>query len=220
MKRLLAFLLVLIMSVSLIACTEEDDVRGDVSGNDESNVEEESFSLGTASGGVYTNKFIGIGCKLDSAWTFYDDEQIKELNNFTTSLAGEDFADAVADAEIVYDMYASKADGTNIVVNLEKGNAAQIALLDTDKYFSESVIKSLTDTLKNMGCENINHEKVTVKIGDEDFSALRITSKIYGTSLNQLSVVIKCKGYVASVCITTMNEDKTDEILGKFYLVD
>ncbi len=220
MKRFLAFLLVLIMSVSLIACSEEDDVRGDVSGNDEGNTKEESFSLGTSSGGVYTNGFIGIGCKLDDDWTFYDDEQIKELNNFTTSLAGEDFAEAVADAEIIYDMYASKADGTNIVVNLEKTNAAQQALISTEKYFNETTIKSLTDTLENMGCENITPEKATVKIGNKDFHALRITSEMYGISMNQLSVVIKCSGYFASICITTINEDATDEILAKFYLVD
>ena len=35
--------------------------------------------MNLAGGITYENKFIGIGCKLDSNWAFYTDEEIKEM---------------------------------------------------------------------------------------------------------------------------------------------
>ena len=87
MKKLLATMLCAVMMISLVACSgspSEEEVRGEQTSNEESQDESEvesteEFSLGETENLVYENKFIGIGCKLESDWYFYNDEEIMEF---------------------------------------------------------------------------------------------------------------------------------------------
>ncbi|MEN6470080.1 MAG: hypothetical protein ABFC62_01300 [Clostridiaceae bacterium] len=54
--------------------------------------EESAYEMGSANGGVYTNDFLKIGCKLDENWTFYGDDQLAQLSGIT--------ADAIQDKDI------------------------------------------------------------------------------------------------------------------------
>ena len=75
---------------------------------------------GSVNGGVYTNEFAGIGCRLDEGWVFYTAEQMAELNGALAD--GTDNADVkavLADDPSIFDMYAVSTDGLmvmNVVV--------------------------------------------------------------------------------------------------------
>lgn len=217
MKKLLALLMALVMVFTFAACgTNNGDIRGEQTGGESSEAE---FSLGSASGLTYESKFIGIGCKLDEGWTFYTDAQIKELNNVAEDMAGEEYSEAMKNATVVYDMYAVSGNQTdNISVNLEKANAVQLLTLDIAKNF-EAVYPTLKTSLENIGCTDVNYTLGKVTIGGKEFDCMDVTSKINGIAMYQKLVAKKCNGYLANITITTVNEDATDDIIAKFYLV-
>lgn len=220
MKKLFALLLVFVMLFSFVGCGEEKDVRGDQIDNTASETESEvEFSMGAVDGLVYENEFIGIGCKLDSDWTFYTDAQIRELNNITEDMAGEAYEEAIGNADIVYDMYAVSSNQTdNINVNLEKVNPVQLATLNIKENFeaSSSLVK---DSLENMGCTNVQFEYSDITIDGKKFDCMSISSEINGLTMYQTSIGIKCNGYLASITATAFSETDLNNILSKLYLV-
>ena len=185
----------------------------------EADVTEPEFSLGAVEGLNYENKFIGIGCNLPSDWTFYTDEQIRELNNLTADLAGEDYVEAMKNASVIYDMYAASKDQfKNINVNLEKVEPIALSMVDLADIFeqNEAMIKQ---TFENMGYTNITFEHGTVMIENESFACMRSTAQINGIAMYQLCFATKCNGYIANFAITTFNENTVDDILSNFYLI-
>ena len=139
MKKLTALFLAALLTVSLTSCglftaTEVDDVRGTINQNDSVTNSTDSatssqaeFSIGTTTGNTYENEFLNLGCMLSTGWNFYTDAQIAELNNITTDTLGDDYKAQIANANIVYDMFAIDQTGNNIYVILEKTNALSSA---------------------------------------------------------------------------------------------
>lgn len=223
MKKLFALLLVLVTLLSFAACgTDDDDIRGDQTGSPSSSAtvsSDAAFSAGATSGLTYESKFIGIGCKLNDEWTFYSDEQIRELNNATADLAGDEYKELLENATVIYDMFASHSNQVdNINVNLEKVNPLTLATLDLEKNF-EGMFSTMEDTLENIGYTNVQCETDTVKIDGKDFACMNIVSEISGLKMYQTSIAIKCNGYLASITISTFGENKVSDILENFYLI-
>lgn len=185
----------------------------------EADVTETEFSLGAVEGLNYENKFIGIGCNLPSDWTFYTDEQIRELNNITTDYFDEEYQEILANAQLIYDMYAVTVDQLkNINVNLEKVDPVTLAMVDLADIYeqNEAIVKQ---TFENMGYTNITFEHGTAMIEDESFACMRTTAQINGITMYQLSFATKCNGYIANFAITTFNENTVDDVLSYFYLI-
>lgn len=231
MKKLLALLLVLVMVFSFAACgrdndsPDEDDIRGEQIDNNESKDKtssassEAEFSLGATTGLTYESKFIGIGCKLDSDWSFYSDEQIKELNSVTTEVAGEEYAELMKNANLVYDMFAVQNDQLgNMNVVLEKMNKTTLATLDIAETFNKTM-PTLKETFENVGYTNINFGIGTVTIDGKEFTCLNTSAEIAGTKMAQKAIGIKCNGYLATVTVTAVGETNINDIIDKLYLV-
>ncbi len=231
MKKLLALLLVLVMVFSFAACgrdndsPDEDDIRGEQIDNNESKDKtssassEAEFSLGATTGLTYESKFIGIGCKLDSDWSFYSDEKIKELNSVTTEVAGEEYAELMKKATVVYDMFAAQSDQlANVNVVLEKVDKDTLKALDVAENFNKT-IPTLKETFENMGYSGLTYEVGTVKIDGKEFTCLNTNAEVYGTKMVQKAIGIKCNGYLATVTVTAFGENDADDIINKFYLV-
>ena len=223
MKKIIAVLLAVLMIVSLSACGKtptEDDVRGEQTKNESTPQNSEvEFSLGTVEGPVYENRFIGLGCRLKEGWTFYSDEQIRELNNVATELAGEEFEDLMKNADLIHDMYATSSDQmSNINVNLEKAQMLQLAAIDLASNF-ENAFAILEQSFSNMGYTNISHEVGTITIDNKEFTSLSVTGEINGVKMYQKQIAVKCYGYLANIAVTTFNEDTTDDIYADFYVV-
>ena len=181
--------------------------------------DDEEFSTGAVNGLTYRNKFIGLGCNLDSGWTFYSDAQIKQLNNIAADMAGEEYKEALKNATVIYDMYAvSSNQQDNINVNLEKVNPVQLAALDIAENFN-TLLPLLKSSLENMGCQNITHENTTVKIGGKSFNCLKLTSDINGMKMYQTLIAKKCDGYLANITITAFDEATINNLISKFFLV-
>lgn len=237
MKKFIALLTALVMVLSFAGCGKDKDVRGTVSGNnteidiptlddvlvkpgeDGDGAEEAEFSMGHVDGLTYENSFIGLGCTLSSDWIFYDDEQIREINNFSADLAGEDIAEQIKKADLVYDMYAMNQDGTcNINVNLQKAPALQLAALNVADAL-ESQMPMLKTGLENMGYENISCTLAKVTVAGKEYDAIKVTGSLSGMNLYNVIFSKKCSGYLASITVGSFGDDQTGEILGCFYNV-
>ncbi len=207
MKRLLLFILSAIMLLSLPACSSLTAPP------------EPEFTLGTVNGNVYENTFIGIGCTLGSEWTFFSDEQIKQQNNVAADLAGEEFQKMMENATVVYDMFASHSNQINtVVVNLEKVDKLQLAVLDYDSYF-EGTVEPIKQSLGNMGFTNITHNIGSVKIDSTDFTCLNVNSELGDFKMYQTVIAIKCNGYLANVTLSGDSPEAIASALECFYLI-
>ena len=216
MKKLLALLLAVMMLFTVTACGStagEDEIRG------EQEVSDEAYSAGSVEGLKYESSFISIGCNLPEDWSFYTDEQIRELNNVTTEVAGEEYEKMMQDAQIIYDMYAISGNQVDTInVNLEKVNSVALLALDMADYY-EQTVESIETAYNNMGATSFDYEIGKTTIGGEEFDSMSIVAEINGTKLYQTAFAKKCSGYVANITVTAIDEATVKSLLDSFYIV-
>lgn len=226
-KKLLALALAVVMMLSLFSgCSlleklsgdkdDDDNVRGTVS----QAAREPEFSLGTTAGGKYENAFIGIGFEAPENWTFYTDEQIKELNQATTGMMDDEYAELISNAALVYDMMVQDSTtGNSVNINMEKGTAAAVKQLDLEDYL-ESNLSALSDGLASMGFTVTDNKISDVTLGGKSTKSLWLKSTYSGIEMYQLVMPLKCSNYIVVVTVTTVGTDTTSQVLDCFYAVN
>ncbi len=233
MKKLLVCLLVAGMVTVFSGCgdkTDKETVQNSVAetSNTESSVEETTideqkdetgFSLGVIDGKTYENKFIGIGCTIADHWTFYDEEQIKTLNNMAGDIAGEEYKKAIEQADLVYDMYAVSVDMvSSINVNMEKLNEIQNKSLDVKKNY-ELVAPVIVTTFENMGCTDVQYEIKDIEIDGKTVPVIQNVAKMDDVIIYQCLLSIKCDGYLANIAVTASSEDELNKLVSTLYFI-
>ena len=214
MKKFLCILLSVLLVASLWGC-DTASIRGQTVGG-EQNPSEAEFGLGTASGTAYYNNFLGIRCELPSGWVFYTDEQIREMNNITADLMGDEVKEILEKATIVYDMACvNGSTGDTINVNMEKLTALQLVGLDL-KAVLEAQISLLQQTYENAGCTNIQIFYQKVKVDGKDFDALKFSVQVYGVNMYGVCFSFLRGNYIANVSLVSAQTDKVEEMLGYF----
>ena len=235
MKKLFAVIIASVMLLSLCACgfdvPSQDSVRGDQIVNNPTEFEapidsitipeemEEEFSMGETSGLTYESKFIGIGFTLPEDWSFYTDEQIRELNNFAIDASGEEMKEMVENATLIYDMFATDASGLNNVnVNLEKVNPLQLVGIDL-KQNLENTVPVIRSSYENMGATLREYKVDTIVLDGSEFACLYTIVDFPAVTLYQCTLEIKCNGYLASLTVTSIDEASLSELLNFIYVV-
>ena len=215
MKKVLCFLLAVMMIVGLCGCFGGNDADDAGGGNPTQPPKEPEFSLGKTDNNTYTNDFLGIGCTLPAGWAFYTDQQILELNNIVEDVLDEEIVDRLKDANIIYDMYAICQNTGSINVNLEKLDALQLVGLNI-KQTLEAQIGSIKSAYQGMGYTDIdvNYQKVTVD--GKEFDALRIEAKIQGIDFYVITFAFRKQNYLANVTISSLQTDETATLMSYF----
>lgn len=220
MKKLIVMALCLSMMSSFAGCSEKTSKESSGEQIENEVVSEKKFSMGEIDGLVYENEYIGIGCELEDEWSFMSDEEIKELNNITVDVAGEEYEELLEDAELIYDMYAiggNQLDSIN--VNLEKYDKVTLDSLVVEDAL-ENTIPILEKSFGNIGYTDIETYLDKISIEEEEFTCLYLTGEIEGVRIYQKVFPIKCNGYLANVTITTYEEDGVDSLAERFYFVE
>lgn len=229
MKKLIALLLALVMLFSFAACgntaDDDDDVRGSVVSDndkdekDDEQEEEKEFSQGSLEGTKYENAFIGLGVNIPSDWSFYSDEQMKELNNLTEDYYSEEAKEAIENADLIYDMFASNADGSNnINIVLEKHTVLKVAAMDLEKEVP-AAFDAMKESYENMGSTSFNAEMDDIEIDDKEFVSAEYVTGFNGVTLYQRQIFVKCGKYLATVTITATSEAELEKLEESLYLV-
>lgn len=194
------------------ASTAPEDVRGDVESG------EAEFSTGTSSGSKYENKFIGIGCELDSNWVLMSDAEMQEVNKASQEMVGGEYQKMMEQAEVVYDMMATNVNETDTVnVNLEK--LSGIARLIDESDYVEQSLASLSEPLESMGIENVQMETGEMEFAGATHKTVSVEGDFMGIKVYEKLVCVKCSGYMAVVTVCTWQENTTDQVLESFYAV-
>ena len=181
-------------------------------------VETVPVEMGQITGLNYESGYIGIGCNLPEGWVFYTDEEIAALNGLTAGLMGDEYQQALQSADLLYDMHAANADGSNTNVILEKGSALELLVLNLENYV-DSVSPSVAEAMLSMGFETYECEKSYVTISGEQMVCIRGVGTLMGATIYQYSIPVKCSGHLATISVCAATEEALDEIVNCFYLV-
>lgn len=241
MKRTIALLLALVMLVALCACGKtENEIRGAVTAvvdepettlpaeaeqaqepaeNDK--VDDVELKIGFINGGRYESEFLGIGCELDENWTYATQEEMAEIMGITTeAFADTDYAEAIKDAEMFYDMYAAKADGTCSINILLQNMGLLYGTVITEEQYIDLSTQNLKDQMESAGLANVEWEKVDVEFAGENRPGLKISSEVNGVAYYCTQVYIKSGSYMAVITLASYLEDTTESMLDYFFAVE
>lgn len=223
LRQVLASAAVIAM-LALTGCVKREPVRGTVTGGDTSaatttaaeTTTTEAVRLGSTTGGVYQNTFIGIGCKFSSDWTIYSDEEIRELNQLSMDALSDEYAEMLEKATILYDFSASKGNGENVNINLEKLTAIQALTMDTEAYVDAS-LPTLKDALASMGATAVSVEKTKLAFAGEETFGIKASMSIEGVSFYETIVCLKRGTYIANITASGFEESRVNATLDSFY---
>lgn len=209
MKKIFAVILVLAMVMSVSACS----LTVTVTDNDKQLV------MGTVVDNTYENEFLGVGCKLDSDWTFLSEEEIKEQNNMAADMTDEEFREYLNSAQVIYDMMATNVNGTDsISLNIEKVSTVNNVLFSAEEYLKNS--ESVTvEALESMGYSEVNTTYGEVDIDGKSFDAL-FYECIYDTlTVYMSSICFEAGDYVAAITVSSLTEEDMNATIDAFYLI-
>lgn len=236
-KSIIALLLALVM-IFAVGCGDSgikshdhsskdkiSETKGDVSDEDTGDKGEPddkgdtSFDIGHSTGGTYTNAFFGIGCTLDSGWTFYSDEQIAEINKSVSQYV-EGYEAAMEKGASITDMYASSADGYKTInIAIENTNATAGRALGASEYI-DIVLNSgnLEASLTNAGASNVSTEKVSVTFAGRNTYGILMSAELNGIQFYEVVVCIDNDGYIGAITFCSYYDDSPlEDMIGYFY---
>lgn len=225
MKKWIALLLALVMLLSLAACGKEapaDKVEA-APETTEAADEGKPVTLGRIEGGVYTNDYIGIGCELDSTWTFYTAEELQELPGQVGELL-QDTEYADASLRQITDMMAENVDAMiNMNVQYTKMTLQERLVYMTldDEALVDMILKdrdSMAEAYAQAGIDDAVLEKTVVKFLGKDHYAIHTTANIQGYPYHMVQVFSYGLGqYGVTITFSSFFEDNTASMLDLFY---
>jgi len=173
---------------------------------------EDEFAFGVVADNKYTSEFAGITFTAPDGWVFYTDEEIKALNNITQDVVGEDIAELLKNATIIYDMYAiNNATGESANINFEKiPTGLDIADLKSALTPQIDVIKT---AFTEMGATVNKVETADVTIGDKTYDAIYVDAEANGVHIYENVVAFVEGDYIAYVTVCSTSTDGLTTLL-------
>ncbi|MBO5454859.1 MAG: copper amine oxidase N-terminal domain-containing protein [Clostridia bacterium] len=182
-------------------------------------ITERKSIAGSVENNVYENKFAGFGFSAGEDWVFSSEEEIRELNNIVADVMTEEYQDAISKANIYHDMMASDSSGNNIGVNFEKADTSNITDEDISDIYDVAV-GVVEDSFASYGLTNFTSDKTTMNIDGKDVDVLCLTYELQEVKLQQVSICIKCDGYLAAITVTAFSDEAIKEIIDSLYWID
>lgn len=204
MKKLLAFLLLTAMLVSLAACGSKDDER--------------IMGVYNEDALTYENDFIGIGCKLTEDWDVYNEEQLAALNGLVANqINDEAIAKQLEDSGTVMPFYAQQGMGmVTLNITLENLGVLYGSLLD-EKQYAEQSVKQVAPALESLGMSDITAEIGSLSFAGSDHVAIFVSGTLQGIAFYETMICIKADDYMALITAGSYLTDTTKESLTLFY---
>ncbi len=175
-----------------------------------------TFSLGTIDGDTYKNEMLGIGCKLPG-WTYADEQEIAEQNEWTAEMMSEDLAERLKDSDNVMVMDAASEDGmANININVQHLDGL-VSKIVSEQDFIDAAFPEISGALTDAGLENVKVEKADISVLGEQHPGFVTNGEYMGVPIYQRQFSILGNGYMASITITSFQDDVTEELLEAFF---
>lgn len=197
MKRIFAFIVVLVMAVSMAGCS---DAAKEVLNKD--------LSRGVVDGNTYTSEYIGFSFVKPDSWVYSTDEEINELMGASSDILNQsDYEAAVADLATVFDMMVVDYNtGNNINIVYENLTLSGSTEMTEDEYLevSKTNLESVEDFTYTFG------DVETVTLGGVEFRKLECDVNYMNlVDMKQVLYMHKIGNYMALINFTIV--DGTDE---------
>lgn len=218
MKRLSMILLALCLMLALVACGAGNQTSS-TANTPETTSAPETENVGTkeirgkVEGDAYTNDYLNLCIERPQGWAFYTEDQIAEMNGFTTELFEEtDIADIVAEAGQQTDMMMSDSGSNSLNLIIQPSQSALEKLTDEQIFqFSE---KTVQDQLNAVGWTIDKYEAVTMQVGGEDRSVLHMAITANGVSFDEYQIWIRPSGdYMATLTLALQKDMDPQPVL-------
>ena len=218
MKRLSMILLALCLMLALVACGAGNQTSS-TANTPETTSAPETENVGTkeirgkVEGDAYTNDYLNLSIERPQGWAFYTEDQIAEMNGFTTELFEEtDIADIVAEAGQQTDMMMSDGGSNSLNLIIQPSQSALEKLTDEQIFqFSE---KTVQDQLNAVGWTIDKYEAVTMQVGGEDRSVLHMAITANGVSFDEYQIWIRPSGdYMATLTLALQKDMDPQPVL-------
>ena len=192
------------------------------------NTDQESAALGRLEGGTYTNSYAGYGCQLDESWVYYSAQELQTLpDNVEELLADTELAEGMAQITQIMDMQAENADelATINVLYTQLGLQERLAYMVLSQEEVVDSVLAQKDTLvqsyAQMGLEVSSIEKVQVEFLGQEYWAMKTQAMTQGVPYYTLQIMDYTVGqYGVTLTVSSFVEDKTQQLLDLFYVVE
>ena len=228
-KRIIAVLLLATLCFTMTACATGSSV--DVLG-----VTYPTTPLDTASGGsaaqsddaiaageVYRNEYFKFTCNLSDEWYVLNTDELSQMLGITYEALGDGTAgklvqSAFENGSTQMDFYAVMASGGE-TINVVLSKSKLVELVLPDQLLLKASVPLLTTGLKDMGATNISSDtKQLTFLGDQRF-ALFVQADYQGMAMYETIFLIREGGYLASITITNINGEPTDDYVDYFQVI-
>ncbi len=201
-KKTVAIILALVMVFCFASCKKE-----------------KKFTLGTVNGDSYENEFIGVGYTLDEGWSFMSRADLLSEMGVDQTLSGEELEAAINQADIISDMDASIADGTESVF-VQAKNMGMVfgTIMGEDKYIDMWQEALDEDYSENGNFDDVVYTKEAVDFCGRKCKSLNVHLKSGDINVYQKTIFIKIDGYMIEIVVTSVTDwNAVDGILDNFY---
>lgn len=246
MKKSFCLILAFLLMLVLAACGSEADISGNVTANTETpatvpsgvveapveTAETEpldaNLSLGRMEGGIYTNEYVGYGCKLDSNWTYLSAKELQQIpDTVTNAVSGTELGDALANIQQFTDMMVENAtDLTTMNVLYQKQSLQErMAFMAMGEDFTIDITLQQSDALieayAQAGIMVNSMEKVKVTFLGEERAALHTSATVQGVPYYILQFFdFDLGSYTVTTTLASYQEDRTAELATLFYKLE
>ena len=203
-RKLTAIVLV-IMSVCMMMSAQAETVTADT-------------LFGEVKNDTYENGFLGLGCTLEG-WHYYTDEELEKVNQRTKEALLHEL-DELIDRNIGI-MMAEKPDhqqNVNIQIQNIKNFTAVYKLMGL-AYVAENSLAGFKAMLGGAGYTDVQVGVEEVTVGGQTFTGVKGSYKIGSIPVYFKQLWELRDDYMVTVTATTVQEDTTDEVFAKFFLL-
>ena len=189
---------------------------------------EADLSFGRIEGGVYTNTYAGIGCEMNTNWSFYSAEELQELPELTNGvIKGSELGKLTEKYTQFFDMQAENVTdllAVNVVyVKIGMQERLLYAVMSEEQTIDEVLkLKDLMiQSYAQAGIEVTSMEKTKVMFMGEEHYAIRTEASTQGIPIYMVQIGnYKLGAYGMTLTATSYLVDKTQNVLDMFYPVE
>ncbi len=249
-KFLTLVVMLLIAALLLPGCASLEDIVGQITPGDESSNQvsgqvtpndnkednqedasadkaedsDTSISFGRMEGGVYTNRYAGFTCELDSNWQFYTADELQELPEDVKDLFDGTEAGEILDKyQYIMDMQAENAadllsinviyQKQDLATRLQYAAMSEEAIIDATLSQKDMMISSYAQA----GIDVSKMEKKTVTFLGQSRTAIHTTATLQGVDYYILQLFDFDSGaYSITLTLASFVDDTTDSLLSLF----
>ena len=173
--------------------------------------------LGTISGDTYENTVLGFSCTLEG-WHYYSEEEIATVNQLTKDHLTEDFQKLMELAQPINIMVAQNPENTknvNVQIQNVEANLPVFEAVGL-QYLAEASLPQFKTTLESAGFTDADLSVGDITVGGRTMTGVIGSYTLQGFKMYFKQPWILSGSYLATMTVTSVLEDTTDEILANF----